>query len=88
MFWYVLKLIVPATKLLLTTTYCLCVITKSAAHKNGFEVLVFTPGKSHCAMCRGPPSRSSDASPRTASRPAAELGPGARSGDHTQATAS
>ena len=35
-----------------------------------------------------PPSRSSDAWPRTASWPAAELGPGARSGDHTQATAS
>ena len=35
-----------------------------------------------------PPSNSSDAWPRTASWPAAELGPGARSGDHTQATAS
>ena len=35
-----------------------------------------------------PPSRSSDAWPRTASWPAAELGPGARFGDHTQATAS
>ena len=35
-----------------------------------------------------PPSRSSDAWPRTASWPAAELGLGARFGDHTQATAS
>ena len=35
-----------------------------------------------------PPSRSSDAWPRIASWQAAELGPGARSGDHTQATAS